>query len=284
MVKHLKNPLLLLLIMAAFLLNNIWIGQATESKDVILATTTSTVDTGLLDVLIPKFEKSSGYRVKVLGVGSGQALAMGEKGDADALLTHAPSAEKPLVDKSLVIDYQLVMHNDFVIIGPKSDPAKIKKVSTAKEAFKLIADAGALFISRGDDSGTNKKELAIWSAAGIKPTGSWYQQSGSGMGQTLQIAFEKQGYTLTDRGTYYAFKDKIDLQILVEGDKNLLNIYHVMRVNPDKFSRVNTEGAKALVGFFVDPETQKFIAEFGKAQYGSSLFIADAGKSEESLK
>ncbi|MDI3280333.1 MAG: substrate-binding domain-containing protein [Bacillota bacterium] len=256
---------------------------AVKVTDVILATTTSTVDTGLLDVLLPIFEAQTGYKVKPIGVGSGQALAMGEKGEADVLLTHAPAAEKPLVEKGLVTNYRLVMHNDFVLVGPAEDPAGIRGMKSSAAALQKIAQAKALFISRGDDSGTHKKEQELWKKAGIKPGGAWYQESGSGMGQTLLIASEKKGYTLTDRGTYLAQKKNIALEILVEGDRDLLNIYHVMQVNPAKFSKVNAEGAQAFVEFMVAPETQKLIADYGRDKYGSPLFFADAGKSEEEL-
>ncbi len=252
--------------------------QEPKNKDLILATTTSTVDSGLLDVLIPIFEKKTGYRVKTISVGTGQALAMGEKGEADVLLTHAPAAEKKLVDSGAVVNYQLVMHNDFVIAGPAGDPAGIKGKPSA-DAFKAIAAKQAIFISRGDDSGTHKKELSIWTKAEINPVGQkWYQESGQGMGATLLMASEKQGYTLTDRATYLAQKKNIKLEILSEGDKGLLNIYHVMEVNPDKFPKVNAAGAKAFVEFMVAPETQKMIGDFGKDKFGQSLFFPDAGK------
>ncbi|HBZ56797.1 MAG TPA: tungsten ABC transporter substrate-binding protein [Syntrophobacteraceae bacterium] len=260
-------------------------GQAaptSTSKDVILATTTSTVDSGLLDVLVPLFEKRTGYRVKTISVGTGQALAMGEKGEADVLLCHAPAAEKKLVDAGLVTDYQLVMHNDFVIVGPAGDPAGIKGKNSS-EAFRLIGQKEALFVSRGDDSGTNKQEKAIWKAAGLSPEGKWYQQSGQGMGATLLMASEKAGYTLTDRATYLAQKANIALTILSEGDRNLLNIYHVMQVNPAKFDRVNAAGAKAFVDFMVAADVQKTIGDFGRDKFGQPLFFPDAGKTMEAL-
>ncbi len=252
--------------------------QAPANKDVILATTTSTVDSGLLDVLMPVFEKKTGYRVKTISAGTGQSLAMGEKGEADVLLTHAPKAEKKLVDSGAVVNYQLVMHNDFIIVGPPADPAGVKgKPST--EAFKAIAAKQAIFISRGDDSGTHKQELSVWKNAEITPAGSkWYHESGQGMGATLLMASEKQGYTLTDRATYLAQKNNVQLEILSEGDAALLNIYHVMQVNPEKFSKVNGPGAKAFVEFMVDPEIQKMIGEFGKDKFGQALFVPDAGK------
>lgn len=253
-------------------------GQEPKTKDLILATTTSTVDSGLLDHLIPIFEKQTGYRVKTIAVGTGQALAMGSKGEADVLLTHAEAAEKKLLDAGDVRNYSLVMHNDFVIVGPAKDPAGIKGKSSP-DAFKAIAAKGATFISRGDDSGTNKKELSLWKNAAITPAGNkWYQESGQGMGATLRMASEKEAYTLTDRGTYLAQRQNLKLDILSEGDKSLLNIYHVMEVNPEKFNKVNAQGAKAFVEFMVSPQTQKAIGEFGKDKYGQPLFFPDAVK------
>jgi tungstate transport system substrate-binding protein len=267
-----------------FSLNAMELGAQTNSppapvvKDLILATTTSTVDTGLLDLLIPIFEKQTGYRVKTISAGTGQALAMGEKGEADVLLVHAPDAEKKLVDGGQAVNYQLVMHNDYVIVGAAGDVAGIKG-KPSSDAFKAIAQKEALFISRGDDSGTHKKELSIWKKAEIGPAGAkWYQESGQGMGATLLMASEKQAYTLTDRGTYLAQKGNVKLDVLSEGDKSLLNIYHVMQINPEKFAKVNSKGGKAFVEFMIAPETQKMIGEFGKDKFGQSLFFPDAGK------
>lgn len=254
----------------------------TENKDIILATTTSTQDTGLLDELNPKFEEKTGYKVKTIAVGTGQALEMGKKGEADVLLVHAPKSEQEVVDMGAVINRQLVMHNDFIIVGPADDPAGIKGLKTA-EAFKMIADKKAVFVSRGDESGTHKKEKEVWTAAGIKPEGDWYQQSGTGMAATLNIANDKQSYTLTDRGTYLAQKKNLSLDVLVEGDKVLLNIYHVMQVNPEKFDKVNKDGGKAYVDFMVSSEVQKIIEEFGKDKFGEPLFYPDAGKKVEEL-
>lgn len=257
---------------------------AEQNKDVILATTTSTQDSGLLDVLIPDFEKQSGYKVKTVAVGTGAALTMGQKGEADVLLTHAPSQEKPLVESGAITNYQLVMHNDFIIVGPEKDPAGIKGAKSAAEAFKKIDEKGALFISRGDNSGTHTMEKNLWKAAGITPVVSdKYQESGQGMGQTLTIAQQKDGYTLTDRATYLAQKKNLTLAILVEGEKSLLNIYHVAQVNPEKFPKVNAAGAKAFVEFMVSPATQKTIAEFKVQEFGQPLFYADAGKNEADL-
>jgi tungstate transport system substrate-binding protein len=267
-------------------------GENQGKGEIILATTTSTQDTGLLDVLIPLFEQKTGYKVKTIAVGTGQALAMGERGDADVMLVHAPEAEMELVKKGAAINRKLVMHNDFVVVGPPEDPAGIRKAKSAAEAFKLIAQKQTLFISRGDDSGTHKKELQIWKQAGVEnPEGKWYQSTGQGMGATLDIASEKGGYTLTDRGTYLAKKDDLRLEILVEGAKELLNIYHVMQTNPEYVKKtnpnaarmINSEGAKAFVDFMVSEEAQKIIGEFGKDKFGQPLFFPDAGKDEGEL-
>ena len=254
-----------------------------ENPDIILATTTSTQDSGLLDVLIPMFEEQTGYRVKTIAVGTGQALAMGEKGEADVLLTHAPASEKPLVESGAVTNYQLVMHNDFILVGPSSDPAKVKDLKSVADAFKAISETSSIFVSRGDDSGTDKKEKGIWKDINIPNEGSWYQETGQGMGQTLNIASQKEGYTLTDRATFLAQKDNLQLEIAVQGEKSLLNIYHVMQVNEEKFPKVNADGAKAFVEFMIDSKTQDIIGEFGMDEYGEPLVFKDAGKSEEEI-
>lgn len=254
---------------------------APENPDVILATTTSTQDTGLLDALLPVFEKETGYKVKTIAVGTGQALKMGQEGAADVLLVHAPDSEKPLVEDGTAINRRLVMHNDFIVVGPSDDPAGIKGSADTAEAFTKIAESGSLFVSRGDDSGTHKKELSIWKKANIDPSGNtWYQETGAGMGQTLNVAAEKKGYCLTDRGTYLALKDTLGLDILLEGDPVLLNIYHVMQVNPEKFDKVNAEGAQAFSDFLLSDEGQKMIAEFGVDKYGQPLFYADGDKTD----
>jgi tungstate transport system substrate-binding protein len=255
-----------------------------QQKTIILATTTSTQDSGLLDVLIPAFEKQTGYFVKTIAVGSGQSIAMGQKGEADVLLVHSPAAEKKIVAEGYAINRRIVMHNDFIIIGPPEDSAKIKGIKLALEAFKQIASAQALFLSRGDKSGTHVKEMDIWKAAGMKPEGGkWYQQTGLGMGQTLNVTAEKKGYTLTDRGTYLSLKKTLGLDILVEGDAILLNIYHVMEVNPAKWPKVNVPGGKAFADFMVSNETQGIIKTFGVDKFGSPLFFPDAGKKEDEL-
>jgi tungstate transport system substrate-binding protein len=255
-----------------------------QQKDIILATTTSTQDSGLLEVLIPVFEKKTGYFVKTIAVGSGQAMAMGQKGEADVLLVHSPVSEKNFMAEGYGISRKLVMHNDFVIVGPPEDQAKIRGTKSASETFKKIGSASALFLSRGDNSGTHAKEKAIWSAAGMDPERErWYQQTGLGMGQTLNVAAEKKGYTLADRGTYLALRKNLGLDILVEGDAILLNIYHVIEVNPAKWPKVNAAGAKAFSDFMVSKETQDTIKTFGVDKFGSPLFFPDAGKKEEEL-
>ena len=241
--------------------------------EMILATTTSTQDSGLLDVIIPMFEKQNNVKVKVIAVGTGEALAMGTKGEADALLVHAPAAEKAVVDAGDAINYKRVMYNDFVLVGPKENPAGVSG-DDILAAFKKLEESKATFVSRGDDSGTNKKELAIWTTANIKPAGNWYVSTGQGMGQTLQVAAEKKGYVLTDRATWLAQSKNLDtLKIVVEGGKDLMNIYHVMEVNPEKHDKVNSTDAKKFVEFMVDPNTQDVIENFGKKEFGRSLFI-----------
>jgi tungstate transport system substrate-binding protein len=255
-----------------------------QTKTVILSTTTSTQDSGLLDVLIPIFEKNTGYFVKTIAVGSGQAMAMGQKGEADVLLVHSPAAEKKFVAEGYGVNRRLIMHNDYIIVGPSEDPGKVRGIKSTPESFKKIASAKALFLSRGDNSGTHSKEMDIWKATGINPEGEkWYQQTGLGMGQTLNVASEKKGYTLADRGTYLALKKNLGLDILVEGDAILLNIYHVIEVNPAKWLKVNAAGGKAFADFMVSKETQDIIRTFGVDKFGSPLFFPDAGKREEEL-
>ncbi len=280
--KSLTMPLVFFLF--SFILISSSIAAEKQQKNVILATTTSTQDSGLLDVLIPIFEKETGYFVKTISVGSGQAMKMGEKGEADVLLVHSPDAEKAFIAQGFGINRMLVMHNDFIIVGPPADPARIKGHKSSKDAFKLIAQAGSLYLSRGDNSGTHSKEKGILKAAGIVTEGQkWYQQTGLGMGQTLNVAAEKKGYTLADRGTYLSLKKNLGLDILVEGEPLLLNIYHVIEVNSAKWPKVNAAGAKAFSAFMVSKKTQEIISKFGIEKFGSPLFFPDAGKKPESL-
>jgi tungstate transport system substrate-binding protein len=230
------------------------------------------------------FEKKTGFFVKTIAVGSGQAMAMGQKGEADVLLVHSPAAEKKFVAEGYGVNRRIIMHNDFIVVGAAEDPAKIKGTKSTPESFKKIAASRALFLSRADKSGTHSKEMGIWTAAGINPEGQkWYQQTGLGMGQTLNVASEKKGYTLADRGTYLALKKNLALDILAEGDAILLNVYHVIEVNPAKFPKVNVAGGKAFADFMVSKEVQDVIKTFGVEKYGSPLFFPDAGKKEEEL-
>lgn len=258
------------------------LSAAAQSNVVILSTTTSTQDSGLLDVLVPMFEKQSGLSVKTISVGTGQALALAARGEADVTLAHAPSVEKKYVDEGKMRNRRVVMYNDFVIIGPADDPAKIKGLSAA-EALKRIAGAEARFVSRGDKSGTHVLEQALWKQAGVEPKAPWYIESGQGMGATLGIANDRRAYTLTDRGTWLALGKRVDLPILVEKDRPLLNIYSVMEVNPANGPRVNAAGGKAFADFMLAPATQAVIKTFGVDKFGQPLFVPVAGQREEDL-
>jgi len=242
-------------------------------QPLILATTTSTVDSGLLEVLIPMFERQSGITVQTVSVGTGKALAMGERGEADVLLVHSPAAEKVLVESGAAINRQYVMYNDFVIVGPKPDPAGIRDGKSVGEALRAIQSSQALFISRGDDSGTHKKEQEIWASLALTPSGAWYIEAGTGMAQALRIADERQAYVLTDRGTFLAHQATLTLEILVAGDPLLENPYHVMQVNPARFPRINARGAERFVRFMLSPEAQSEIAKFGVDKHGEPLFF-----------
>jgi tungstate transport system substrate-binding protein len=247
---------------------------------VLLATTTSTRDAGLLDSLLPVFERRTGLKVKVIAVGSGQALEMGRRGDADVVLAHAPDAERVLADSGYLLRRRLVMHNDFLVVGPASDPAGLRGMNEAVAAVRRLAARQVLFVSRGDRSGTHLLEQKLWRLAGVRlpAEGEWYVESGQGMAATLQMADQKRAYTLTDRATYLAWRDKLQLVPLTEGDTLLYNVYHVMEVNPRNAPRLNAAGGRALADFFVSPEAQALIAEFGRPRFGQSLFVADAGK------
>lgn len=284
--RRISNLALSLLFLASLALSAC--GQAAKpaNPEMILATTTSTQDSGLLDSLIPAFEAKTGYTVKVVAVGSGAAMKLGQEGNADVLLVHSPAAEKTFMDGQFGSDRRLVMHNDFILVGPAGDPAGTKSAGSAVEAFQKIAGAGAAFISRGDESGTNAKELALWKSAKLDPKGTsaaWYIETGQGMGATLTVASEKAAYTLTDRATFLANKSNLSLEILSEGDNALLNVYHVIIVNHDKWPKTNLAGATSFADYIVSSAGQKLIGGFGVEKYGQALFTPDAGKTDAEL-
>ena len=244
------------------------------SERIRMATTTSTDNSGLLGVILPPFEKMYGVTVDVIAVGTGKAIKLGESGNVDVILVHAPAAEERFVAEGYGVNRRAVMHNDFVLLGPKGDPAQIKGDKDIKKAFAKIAQSGSLFISRGDDSGTHKKEKSIWKAAGVEPDGTWYLEAGQGMGTVLQMAHEKLAYTISDRGTFLAYHSKIDLIIISEGDTNLYNPYGVIAVNPSRHPQVKYVKAMTLIGWLTSPKCQKMIGEFKKG--GEVLFHPDA--------
>ena len=252
-------------------------------RDILLATTTSFQDSGLLDVLVKDFGDRTGRRVRATAVGTGAALAIGAKGDADVVVVHAPKAEHEFMAAGNGDRRHLFMHNDFIVVGPSGDPAGIRG-KPVFEALRRIASAGAAFISRGDRSGTHLLELDLWERTGVKPSGAWYVEAATGMGQTLTIASEKRAYTLTDRGTYLARKSQLELAILVEKDPPLTNLYHVITVHPGKFPRVNNDGANAFADFLLSSRAQELIRTFGVEKLGEPLFFPDAGKKEEDLQ
>lgn len=248
-------------------------GNASDaSGEMILATTTSTVDSGLLDTLLPVYEKTSDCSVKALGLGSGEALELGSQGNADVLLSHSPDAEEEFMAAGDGSRRDAVMHNDFVLVGPPDDPADVAGSASAAEAMARIADSGSTFVSRADDSGTNTKELDLWAEAGVTPGGDWYEETGQGMGETLTITSQLQGYTLSDRGTYLA-TDGLDLDVLTEGGKDLLNFYHVIVVD---HAGTNLACAEEFADWLLSPQTQRLIGDFGVDEYGRQLFVPDA--------
>lgn len=256
---------------------------APDSQDIILATATSAQDSGLLDVLLPVFQEATGYRVRTIAVGTGEALAMGRRGDADVVLAHAPALEMESIEGGFTINRRLIMHNDFIVVGPADDAAGVGGLSDAAKGMSMLAAAGTSFISRGDNSGTHFREQSLWQAAGVEPAGEWYAESGQGMGATLMIANERQAYALTDRGTYLAFKKRLDLEPMIVGDPLMLNIYSVMEVNPERFEHINNTGAIALGDFLLSTEAQALIASHGVERFGEPLFFPDAGKLESDL-
>jgi tungstate transport system substrate-binding protein len=261
------------------------------NPEIIMASTTSTRDSGLLDVLIPIFQQKTGYTMKPVFVGSGAAIAMGQQGNADVLFVHSPPDEVTLMDSGFGINRKLVMHNYYLIVGPKSDPAGIRGMTVATDAMKKIADAKITFYSRGDKSGTDTMEKGLWKKIGITVADnstsnpSWYKEGGTGTGMLdlLRVASEKQAYTFTDYSTFIFNQKVLSLDILVQGDPALINIYHVIQVNPAKWPKVNADGARAFSDFMMSAETQAVIAKYGADKYGQALFIPDAGKTEASL-
>ena len=250
-----------------------------KERTMVLATTTSTQDSGLLDYLLPVFEKDTGIKVKVLAKGTGEALEVAKRGDADGLLVHAKAQELQFVKEGYGTERLEVMYNDFIVVGPKDDTAKLKEKapSNAVEAFKLISTSKASFISRGDKSGTNTKELDIWKSAGIKPTGNWYISAGKGMGAVLQMASERKAYTLTDRATYLNMRDKLDLTIVTEKGSQFLNQYALIRLDQSK-NKIKTEEANEFIKWMISSKVQKLIGEYGKEKYGMPLFVPNAKK------
>lgn len=263
--------LLVLPVLCALVLSAACGGSDDDPGTLILATTTSTYDSGLLDEIVPRFEERTGITVKVIAVGTGAALRMAGEGNADAVLVHAPEAEAPYVASGDLVSGRLVMTNDFVIVGPPDDPAHAASASDLPAALAAIA-AGGRFVSRGDDSGTHKRELVLWERAGIDPATLPREETGQGMGATLTIASERRAYTLTDRATYLALRDVLDLTVLVEGDGSLLNLYHVHVVNPDRHDGVAAEQAEAFAAFLLEPATQALIGRFRAEEFGRSLF------------
>ncbi len=255
----------------------VWNNQSDQTPSTLtLATTTSTEDSGLLDALLPVFEEENNIEVKVVAVGTGQAIEIGKRGDADVLLVHSRKAEDEFVEDGYGVNRKDVMHNEFLIVGPESDPAGIKDMKEVTKAFQQLAEKEALFISRGDDSGTHKKEVAIWKSAGIEPQGDWYLEVGQGMGATLTMANERQAYTLTDEATYLSMADKQNLEVIVRGDEILFNPYGVIAINPEKHPDVNFEGANAFISFITGEKGQDIISDFGVEKFGKPLFTPDA--------
>jgi tungstate transport system substrate-binding protein len=265
-----------LFVLGATVLLVVAITSAHAETRLRMSTTTSTEASGLLPVLLAPFEKANNVKVDVIAVGTGKALKLGENGDVDVVFVHARAAEDKFVAQGYGVDRRDVMYNDFVIVGPKNDPAKLKEAKTAVGAFKRLAEGKADFISRADDSGTDKKEKQLWKAAGITPKGKWYVEAGRGMGAVLQMAFEKKAYTLSDRGTFIAYEGKIDLVILFQGDKALFNPYGVIAVNPKKYPKANYKMAEKFINYVTGPEGQKVIADYKKN--GKQLFFPDAKK------
>jgi len=256
-------------------------GLAAQQRDLVLATTTSVRDAGLLEYLLPKFERDSRRAVKVIAVGSGQAMELGRRGEADILIVHDPVAELEFMTQGFGSDRFPLAHNEFAIVGPAGDPAGIKELTGAVAAFQAIARSGARFVSRGDRSGTQAKELLLWGLAGAAPNAkadAWYVESGQGMGATLQIASQLRAYTLTDIGTYLTHASPLELAILVEGDTLLRNPYHLILIDARRFAWVDAAGAARLKDYLLSAETQAAIGAYGREEFGRSVFVPDAVK------
>jgi len=255
---------------------------AARERSLVLATTTSTQDSGLLDELLPAFTQETAWRVQTVAVGSGQAIELGRRGEADVLLVHSPAAEQEFVAEGTAADRRLVMHNDFVLVGPPADPAGVRGTDSVA-AMRAVAGAEAVFVSRGDESGTNAKETSLWERVGIVPGGEWYQSTGQGMGETLRVASERQAYTLSDRASFLAQRDTLALEVLSEGDPGLLNVYHVIPLTTRAGERVQEAGGAAFADWITSPGAQDRIADFGVAEFGQPLFVPDAGKDPAEL-
>jgi tungstate transport system substrate-binding protein len=254
--------------------------QASQNEAITLATTTSTQDSGLLDILVPIFRQQTGIEVKVVAVGTGQALQLGRRGDADVLLVHDPQAEGQFMAEGHGVERRPVMFNDFVLVGPKADPANVRGQRSIAEAYSRIARSGSPFVSRGDESGTHQKEREVWGKAGVDPQGGWYIRAGAGMGQVLRMADEKHAYTLADRGTFLAQREGLDLTILSEGDPILVNQYSVLLLSHDKHPHVRHQAARKFAEFLLSPQAQNSIAVFGKDKFGQALFCAGTARKE----
>ncbi len=249
--------------------------HGTPAKSILVATTTSIRDTGLLDELLPIFRAKTGIEVRVVAVGTGQALEIGRRGDADAVLTHDPTGEERFVGDGFGTKRLPVMWNEFVLVGPPEDPARVRSAKSGAEAFRRLREQQAVFISRGDESGTHQKEKAIWASAKIEPVGAWYVRAGQGMGAVLRMADEKRGYTLSDWGTYLAQRDRLHLVIIYKGDPEWINPYAVLPVNPNKHRHVKHDLAQQFADFLISEETQQLIADFGREKFGEPLFRVD---------
>src|SRR5438046_1160897 len=252
--------------------------QPPAARAVIPSTTTSTQDSGLLDVLVPTFEQQTGFTLRTVPVGTGQALALAARGEADVVRVHGPSLEKKYVEEGTLSNRRLVMVNDFVVVGPTRDPGGVRGETRAVAALAKIAASGSRFVSRGDRSGTHVLEQSLWKQAGVRPAAPWYIESGQGMGATLALADDRQAYTLSDRATYLAFGRRVALKVLVEGDRPLLNVYSVLEVDRANGSRVNAAGGRAFADFLLAPETQAVIRGFGVERFGRPLFVPIAGR------